>query len=127
MRNQMLGRCPVCNSGLDVTRLHCSHCNTALEGRFQVCKFCQLPEDQKAFVEVFIKCRGNIKEVEKELGISYPTVRSRLETVIESLGYKAEPVPQDNPESQEQRKAILEDLNQGNITSEEAIALLRKL
>lgn len=127
MRNQMLGRCPVCNSGLDVTRLHCAHCNTAIEGRFQVCKFCQLPADQKAFVEVFIKCRGNIKEVEKELGISYPTVRSRLETVIESLGYRPQPVPKDDPEAKEKRKVILEDLNSGKLSSEEAIAMLRKL
>lgn len=127
MRNQMLGRCPVCNSGLDVTKLHCPHCNTGIDGRFAVCKFCQLPPEQKAFAEVFIKCRGNIKEVEKELGISYPTVRSRLETLIESLGYRAEPVPKDDPETKEKRKAILEDLNQGNITSEDAIALLRKL
>jgi hypothetical protein len=92
-----------------------------------VCKFCQLPADQKAFVEVFIKCRGNIKEVEKELGISYPTVRSRLETVIESLGYRAQPVPKDDPEAKEKRKAILEELNEGKISSEDAIALLRNL
>lgn len=127
MRNQMLGRCPVCNSGLDVTKLHCPHCNTGIEGRFAVCKFCQLPADQKAFAEVFIKCRGNIKEVEKELGISYPTVRSRLETLIESLGYRAQPVPKEDPETKERRKAILEELNEGKITSEDAIALLRKL
>lgn len=127
MGNQMLGRCPVCNSGLDVTRLHCSHCNTGIDGRFSVCKFCQLPQDQKAFAEVFIKCRGNIKEVEKELGISYPTVRSRLETVIESLGYRSQPVPKDDPETKEKRKAILEELNQGKISSEDAIALLRKM
>ncbi|MGI6366055.1 MAG: DUF2089 domain-containing protein [Bacillota bacterium] len=127
MRNQMLGRCPVCNSGLDVTKLHCPHCNTGIEGKFAMCKFCQLPADQKAFAEVFIKCRGNIKEVEKELGISYPTVRSRLETLIESLGYRAQPVPKEDPETKERRKAILEDLNEGKITSEDAIALLRKL
>lgn len=127
MRNQMLGRCPVCNSGLEVTRLHCPHCNTGIDGQFTVCKFCQLPIDQKAFAEVFIKCRGNIKEVEKELGISYPTVRSRLETLIESLGYRAEPVPKDDPETRERRKQILEDLNEGKITSEDAIDLLRKL
>lgn len=127
MRNEMLGRCPVCNSGLDVTRLHCPHCNTGIDGKFAVCKFCQLPADQKAFAEVFIKCRGNIKEVEKERGISYPTVRSRLETVIESLGYRAQPVPKDDPATKERRKEILEELNEGKISSEEAIALLRKL
>ncbi|MGI6363070.1 MAG: DUF2089 domain-containing protein [Bacillota bacterium] len=127
MRNQMLGRCPVCNSGLDVTRLHCPHCGTGIDGHFAVCKFCQLPAEQKAFAEIFIKCRGNIKEVEKELGISYPTVRNRLETLIESLGYQAQPVAKDDPEAREKRKQILEDLNEGKISSEEAIELLREL
>jgi hypothetical protein len=127
MRNQMLGRCPVCNSGLDVTRLHCPHCDTGIDGHFAVCKFCQLPAEQKAFSEVFIKCRGNIKEVEKELGISYPTVRNRLETLIESLGYQAQPVVKDDPEAREKRKQILEELNEGKISSEEAIEQLREL
>lgn len=127
MRNQMLGRCPVCNSGLEVTRLHCPHCDTGIDGHFTVCKFCQLPPEQAAFSEVFIKCRGNIKEVEKELGISYPTVRNRLEALIESLGYKAQPVPKDNPEAREKRKQILEELNEGKISSDEAIDLLREL
>jgi len=92
-----------------------------------VCKFCQLPSEQKAFAEVFIKCRGNIKEEEKELGISYPTVRNRLETLIESLGYQAQPIPKDDPEAREKRKLILEELNEGKISSEEAIDLLREL
>lgn len=127
MRNRMLGRCPVCNSGLDVTKLHCPHCNTGIEGNFAVCKFCQLPVEQLGFAEVFIKCRGNIKEVEKELGISYPTVRNRLETLIESLGYQSQPVPKDDPETRERRKQILEELNEGKISSEEAIELLREL
>src|SRR5690554_7570289 len=127
MNREVLGKCPVCGGDTSITKIRCSKCKTTIEGDFGLCKFCRLTPEQKEFIDVFIKCRGNIKEIEKELGISYPTVRSRLETVIESLGYKAEPVPQDNPESQEQRKAILEDLNQGNITSEEAIALLRKL
>lgn len=127
MRNQMLGRCPVCNSGLEVTRLHCPHCDTGIDGHFVVCKFCQLPPEQAAFAEVFIKCRGNIKEVEKELGISYPTVRNRLEVLIEALGYKAQPVPKDDPEAREKRKQILEELNEGKISSDEAIDLLREL
>lgn len=127
MPNRILGRCPVCNSGLDVTRLHCPHCDTGIDGRFAVCRFCQLPPEQLAFAEVFIKCRGNIKEVEKELGISYPTVRNRLETLIESLGYQAKPVPRDDPEARERRKQILEELNEGKISSEEAIDLLREL
>jgi len=84
-------QCPICKHEMLVTKLACTHCPTMLEGDFRTCKFCKLPDDQLLFVETFLKCRGNIKEVEKELGISYPTVRSRLDCVIQSLGdYKRE-------------------------------------
>ena len=125
VKKQMLGRCPVCTSHLDVTRLHCKSCDTTIEGRFEPCKFCRLPLDQKEFVEVFIKSRGNIKEVERELGVSYPTVRGRLEAVIESLGYRPEPVPKTDPESAKKRKEILDALNNGEISAEEAVQLLK--
>ncbi|ACL19146.1 hypothetical protein DesLBE_2255 [Desulfitobacterium sp. LBE] len=78
-------QCPICKHEMHVTKLFCTHCSTTLEGEFHTCKFCKLPDDQLLFVETFLKCRGNIKEVEKELGISYPTVRSRLDSVIQSL------------------------------------------
>lgn len=122
----MLGRCPICTTHLDITRLHCPSCHTTIEGKFEPCKFCRLPLDQQEFVEVFIKCRGNIKEVEKELGISYPTVRGRLEAVIENLGYRPEPIPKTDPEVARKRKEILDALNNGEITAEEAVALLKK-
>jgi hypothetical protein len=92
-----------------------------MEGEFSHCKFCQLPGDQVEFIEVFIRCRGNIKEVEKELGISYPTVRNRLETVIKSLGYKP------SQETGDERSAILAALEKGEITSQEALEQLKKL
>jgi hypothetical protein len=127
VKRQMLGRCPICTANLDITRLHCPSCNTAIEGKFDPCKFCRLPLDQQEFIEVFIKCRGNIKEVEKELGISYPTVRGRLEAVIESLGYRPEPIPKTDPEVARKRKEVLDALNKGEITAEEAVALLKKV
>jgi len=58
---------PVCNNETTITRITCEKCNTTIEGRFDLCKFCRLTPEQKLFVDVFIKCRGNIKEVEKEL------------------------------------------------------------
>lgn len=79
-------QCPVCEHEMRVAKLTCTHCPTKIEGEFRTCKFCKLPADQLLFVETFLKCRGNIKEVEKELGISYPTVRSRLDCVIQALG-----------------------------------------
>jgi hypothetical protein len=91
MKYKAPGVCPVCGEPLLVTRLSCARCQTRLEGEFDFCQFCRLPAEQREFIAVFIKCRGNIKDVEKELGISYPTVRNRLDGVIEALGYQVEP------------------------------------
>lgn len=124
MKNKILGECPVCSHPLEVTRLHCSHCSTSIEGSFELCKFCQLSSDYKDFIEVFVKNRGNIKEIEKELGISYPTVRSKLENVITALGYSAKPIPDTN-KSNINKKEVLEKLSKGEITAEEAVDLLK--
>ncbi|KAB3531771.1 DUF2089 domain-containing protein [Alkaliphilus serpentinus] len=120
MRKEVLGQCPVCNSSLYVAKLKCSNCHTTIEGEFQLCKFSRLSKENKDFVDVFIKNRGNIKEIERELGISYPTVRSKLEAVIEALGHKPSPV------ATEGRKEVLEKLSRGEITADEAVKLLKE-
>ncbi|NMB01766.1 MAG: DUF2089 domain-containing protein [Firmicutes bacterium] len=120
MPNPILSKCPVCGKALEVTKLHCGGCHTTVEGRFDVCKFCRLNEEQRQFIEVFLTSRGNIKEVERLLGISYPTVRSRLDAVLEALGYRVE------REQDQRRKEIIEALDKGEITSEEAIKLLQR-
>ena len=120
MRKEVLGKCPVCGEELKVTRLSCNHCYTNIEGDFSLCKFCKLSDEQKNFVEVFIKNRGNIKEIEKELGISYPTVRNKLEDVILALGYSPK-----YTEPKVDKKEVLEKLSKGEISSEEAIKLLK--
>lgn len=120
MKKEVLGVCPVCESNLKVNELGCRRCGTSIKGEFDLCKFCYLTKEQKYFVEVFIKNRGNIKEIEKELGISYPTVRRNLDNVIEALGY--------NPGASEEvlnKKEILERLSKGEITSDEALKLLK--
>ena len=125
-------KCPVCEHELKVTKLACTYCSTKIEGEFSSCKFCKLPLEQLVFIEAFIKCRGNIKEVEKELGISYPTVRSRLDSVIEALGYVAEREKgfiletMDQAEAQRERQEILDALDRGEITAQEAGRQIRK-
>jgi hypothetical protein len=81
------GRCPVCNSVLTVTRLQCGHCGTGIDGAFSLGRLQSLAAEQVRFVEVFIKNRGKIKDVEDELGISYPTVVARLNEVVRAMGY----------------------------------------
>ena len=119
MKKEVLGSCPVCDSELKVTELTCKRCKTKISGEFELCKFCRLDKEQKYFAEMFIKNRGNIKEIEKELGISYPTVRRLLDEVIEALGYKDEA-----KKSQVNQSTILEKLSKGEISSEKALKLL---
>ncbi len=125
MGREIVGTCPVCDEGMSVQRLHCSHCETSMEGHFELSAMCRLNREHRHFAEVFIKNRGNIKEVERELGISYPTVRSRLDAVIRALGYQVE-TPSDKQNAL-RRREILGALSQGELTSDEALRCLRQL
>jgi len=122
MAAEVLGKCPVCNSETEILKIGCDVCGTVIEGHFSTCKFCKLTQEQKTFIDIFIKCRGNIKEVEKELGISYPTVKNKLEDVAGALGYKTYQAPADT----ERKREILEKLNRDEITFDEALNLLKE-
>ena len=121
MPHEIVGRCPVCGEGMEVVRLQCPACQTAVEGRFGLGPFQRLSRDQLQFVETFIRCRGVIKDVEEQLGISYPTVRGRLDGVIRALGYD---VPDDSG-AQDRRRELLEEVARGKVSAEEAEKLLR--
>lgn len=129
MKYKAPGKCPVCGERLSIIKLGCPKCMTAIEGDFQPCEFCRLPEDDLEFVKVFIKCRGNIKDVEKELGISYPTVRGKLDAVIRGLGFEvaAREAAQDNQLKEAARSEILDRLSKGELTAKEATEKLKHL
>jgi hypothetical protein len=113
--------CPACgNTTFEIRRLGCTKCGTAVEGHFSVSRLATLPEEYVSFVETFLKCRGNIKEVERELGISYPTVRSRLDKVVALLGLGED-------ESRLSRRDILASLEKNEMTPEEAVEALKAL
>ncbi|OQB26601.1 MAG: hypothetical protein BWY10_02003 [Chloroflexi bacterium ADurb.Bin180] len=116
------GKCPVCGEDLTVTRLHCRSCDSVLEGQFGLGRFNQLSAEQLHFVETFVRCEGKLNKVQEELGMSYPTVRSRLLDVIRALGYEVRDEPGISPD---QRRKILDDLAQGSISSDEAVRLLQ--
>lgn len=118
--NKIISRCPVCNHELTVARLKCDSCDTVIENNFKLSKFDYLSDEELYFTETFIRCRGNIKEVEKELSISYPTVRSKLDAVIKKLGYET-----DAGEQSMKKEEILKALENGEITAEQAIAQLK--
>ncbi len=129
MRYKAPGKCPVCGEKLSITKLGCPKCSTAIEGDFQPCEFCRLPEEDLEFVKVFIKCRGNIKDVEKDLGISYPTVRGKLDGVIRNLGYEVtvKESMKDKEARENAKTEILEQLSKGEITAKEAAEKIKNL
>jgi len=113
-----LSRCPVCNSTLTIMEYHCEHCGTTVRGNFKAGDLNLLTATQQEFVKVFICCHGNIKEVEKALGISYPTVKNRLTEVTKTLCGKDESKKKNDPLD------ALNALDEGKITIEEALNLL---
>ena len=121
--NALIGRCPVCSEALRVTRLECDSCGTRVEGTFALGRFHSLTPEQLQFLETFVRVRGNIKDVERELGISYPTVRSRLDAVIRALGFPSQAEPD---REVERRKEILRELSEGKIEADDAVKLLEE-
>jgi hypothetical protein len=145
MARDVISTCPVCEGELLISRLHCRSCGTALEGEFGVGRFGRLSREQLALLESFLRARGNLKEMERELGISYPTVRGRVDALVRALGLadgdELPPVDEDEDENDEPaemaeapdddaaaaRRDILERLARREIGAEEAAAALREL
>ncbi len=147
-----LTRCPVCEEALHVSELTCGRCRTRVAGQFENCRFCSLPAEPLAFLETFLRCEGNLSRVEKDLGLSYPTVRNRFTAMLTALGYgeasaapsrksenafayafstsdpiAPEPPSVPAPDVGARRLAVLEALAKGEIKAEEASAALREL
>jgi hypothetical protein len=140
MPHDVISTCPVCSGELAVTRLHCRSCGTTLEGEFSVGRFGRLTREQLALLESFLRSRGNLRDMERELGISYPTVRSRVEALVRALGFG----PRDGEEasadeasgaapagdaatSAASRQEILERLARHEIGAEDAATAIRAL
>jgi hypothetical protein len=138
MSRDVISTCPVCSSELAVTRLQCRGCGTAIEGDFNVGRFGRLSREQLTLLESFLRARGNLKELERELKVSYPTVRARIDLLVKSLGLGdaasvADDVAGDasttgrNGETVGLRREVLERLARHEVTADEAAALIRAL
>jgi hypothetical protein len=122
------GKCPICGENLTVTRMHCRNCDTTLEGQFSLGVLELLTKEQLLFVETFVRCEGKLNRMEKEMGLSYPTLRSRLTELIRAMGYdvgQEEPAPAIPGVSDEERRRVLEDLAAGRISTEQAVKSLQ--
>lgn len=137
MAHDVISTCPVCQGELMISRLHCRSCGTALEGEFGVGRFGRLSREQLALLESFLRSRGNLKEMERELGISYPTVRSRVDGLVRALGLADGEGPIDTDDADvtdappddaaAARRDILERLARREVSAEDAAAELRAL
>lgn len=114
---KLVTRCPFCSGQLSISRLACDSCDTTIDSTMPIPPFFRLPPDLQDFVLIFLRCEGKIREVEKVLGISYPTVCKRLALVNELLGNTTAPLA---------TKDILEQLERGEITASEATQLLKQ-
>ena len=138
MPYDVIATCPVCSNELTVTRLRCGTCGLVLESEFSVGRFARLTREQLALLESFLRSRGNLRDMERELGISYPTVRARVDALVRALGL----VPsgaQDATTADDagstigaapdrtttRSREILERLARHEITAEEAAATIR--
>lgn len=137
MAHDVIATCPVCAHELAVTRLRCGECGTTIEGEFGVGRFGRLTRDQTQVLESFLRSRGNLREMERELGISYPTVRARVEALVRALGFgprdeadaptTAAAPPDTADEIQTGRREILERLARHELSAEEASEAIRTL
>ncbi|HZU13813.1 MAG TPA: DUF2089 domain-containing protein [Chloroflexota bacterium] len=115
--------CPVCRGPLQVTRLQCPACHAEIAGTFPLHRLAGLPEPHASLLELFLRVRGNVKEMERALGLSYPTVRARLEEALTAAGFGREA----DSDQGDRRAAILDALERGEITASDATAQLREL
>lgn len=114
-----LPRCPICGREMIITRLKCPRCNITIEGEFWVGKLASLSQEEQEFLELFLRTRGNVKEMERILRLSYPTVRSRLDNILRSIG-----LPPIEEEIKTKAQEVIDKLERGEITVQEALKIL---
>ena len=124
MKKQIIGKCPICDGNLIVSELTCTSCNTKINGEFNLSKFDNLSPDQQNFALIFIKSQGNIKLIEKEMNISYPTVKKNLSDLINSLGFDEVSVYENNKMTKEE---IMQAIKNKEMTLDEAYKLLKEI
>ncbi|MEQ4203721.1 DUF2089 domain-containing protein [Actinopolymorpha sp. B9G3] len=121
--------CPVCGAGLQVTRLGCGSCGSELSGVFESCGFCGLTDAERSVLQVFLVSRGNMREVERHLGVSYPTARQRYADLLTKLGLEPAPAAASGAAEAAQaghsREEVLASLARGDIDVDTAALQLR--
>ncbi|MBK6769352.1 MAG: DUF2089 domain-containing protein [Ardenticatenales bacterium] len=117
--------CPACRGSLVTTRLWCPECDITLEGRFDGGgAFGGLTAEQLAFVATFVRCEGKFTRMQRELDLSYPTLRTRLHACIRAMGFEPGEDGGAAPETDARRAKVLADLDAGVLSVAQAIEAL---
>ena len=137
MTQPMPNKCPLCSGELEVTEVHCLQCDVQMHGQFTLAPYRNLDAEQIRFLETFLRCRGVIRDMEAALGISYPTVRTRLDALLASLGFDggpfaeapAPPAPVSLSAAQKaaRRKEILASIENGTLDADAGLNALQAL
>lgn len=109
-------KCPSCEERMVISELRCPACDLRIKKDFPPCEFCQLAEDDYEFLKIFLRAQGKITDIEKVLGISYPTIKSKIDRLLAKL--KLTPV--------EETHDPIEALADGEISVDEAVAILKQ-
>ncbi len=135
--NRLPPGCPLCDGPLVVQQIYCRQCDTTLSGTFEptigsefadeklpvLRRFARLSAEQLTFVEAFVRCEGKLNRMQDEVGLSYPTVRLRLDELLKDMGF----TPREEEKARDQeRRQILDELQAGRISPADAMELLRK-
>jgi hypothetical protein len=127
--NQAPRSCPVCGERLALTRLSCDECGTELAGHFPTCEYCALSQDDRETLRIFLSSRGNMKEVERHLNVSYPTARARFDGILIKLGFEDQGFDEGHGSVKGQpghgKDEVLQALSEGKINVDEALKKLR--
>ena len=137
MTQPMPNKCPLCSGELEVTEIHCAQCDVQMHGQFAIAPYRNLDVEQVRFLETFLRCRGVIRDMEAALGISYPTVRARLDALLVSLGFDGGPFAADAPtpppapmtaaQKAARRKEILASIENGTLDANAGLTALHAL
>ncbi len=113
--------CPACGGGLCASQLSCCQCDTVIQGRFALSAFDGLSADSLRFLELFVRRRGNLKEMERELGASYQDLRKRLNQIIGEMGFEAGVDEEEaGGDLSRRRREILDQLDRGELDATSA-------
>ncbi|MBN2379259.1 DUF2089 family protein [candidate division WOR-3 bacterium] len=118
-KKKLIGKCPVCNGSLYISELSCRECDVKIRGDFDIPLFSRLDDKEREFIVLFLRSRGSLRELQRELGLSYPTVRNRLDALLAKMG-----IITFRP-SDEEITDVLDRLEQGEVSAEDAIRLIR--